>query len=216
MQADKTPYKLIAAIAAVAAMAFFAGLFLSLVNRDAVEQPAVAGLLWPNPPLVAEFSLTNQQGKEFTRENLKGRWSFMFFGFTHCPDVCPTSLQTLTGVKKMLATNKTYADSGQIVFVSVDPDRDDSDTLSQYLAYFDDEIIGITGSNEQLKNLSKPLGILFGKIPTKNSYTMDHSAAILLIDPQGRLLGLFSLPHEPGKISESFEKISEFYARQAS
>ena len=138
----------------------------------------------------------------------------MFFGFTQCPDVCPTTLQTLHETHSLLATDAIYAESGQVVFVSVDPDRDTAPLIRDYLAYFHPDFIGITGEITSLKKLTQPLGILFTKIASGESYTMDHSASILLIDPQGRVLGLFSMPHNATDISAAFKKISQFYGQQ--
>ncbi|MGR8947464.1 MAG: SCO family protein [Gammaproteobacteria bacterium] len=216
MQIDKTPYKTIAAVAGIAAIAFFAGIFLAGINRKADNVPDVAGLLWPEPPTVQEFTLTNQHGEEFLETDFLGHWSFVFFGFTQCPDVCPTTLQTLKQTQELLASDETYAENGQVVFVSVDPERDTPELIKNYLAYFDEDFIGITGPEDKLKQLTQPLGILFMKIPTENSYTMDHSASIMLVDPEGRVLGLFSMPHDARKIGESFKEISQFYARQKS
>ena len=108
----------------------------------------------------------------------------MFFGFTQCPDVCPTTMQNLKTTRELLADDEIYAEQGQIVFVSVDPDRDTAEIITSYLNYFDKQFVGITGPEDKLTELTKPLGILFAKIDSGDSYTMDHSASILLIDPQ--------------------------------
>ena len=218
MQADQTPYRLIAAIAAIAAIAFFVGIFASGMARKSAEVPQISGFLWPNPPTIGEFSLTSQFGKEFTHESFLGKWSFVFFGFTQCPDVCPTTMQTLKNTKALLNEDQTFSKLGQIVFVSVDPERDTREILRQYLSYFDEGFIGITGEKEKLTRLTKPIGILFAKISEdgEDSYTLDHSASILLIDPDGHVLGLFSMPHDPKQLSESFKAISTFYAQESS
>ena len=213
MQEDRTPYRLIAGIAVVAAVAFFVGIFASGLSRQTADLPQIPGFLWPNPPLVQEFSLTTHRGDEFSRSSFLGRWSFVFFGFTQCPDVCPTTLQNLKTTRTQLVDDEIFAELGQIVFVSVDPARDTPEIISNYLNYFDEEFVGITGPEDKLSELTKPLGILFVKIDSGDSYTMDHSASILLIDPKGRLLGLFSMPHDPQVLSESFKKISQFYAQ---
>ena len=216
MQSEKTPYRAIAAIAGVAAIAFFAGILVAGLGRSQLELPDVDGLLWPNPPSVKDFSLLDANGAPFTREALLGRWSFMFFGFSQCPDVCPTTIQTLKEVKNDLRDSETFSNSGQVVFVSVDPDRDTPEILKQYLAYFDPTFIGLSGAENKLKALTTPLGILFGKIPSGETYTVDHSASILLIDPKGRVLGLFSMPHEAKQLSRAFKAISEFYVQTTS
>lgn len=218
METDRTPYRLIAGVAGVAALAFFIGILTSGVVRKASDAPEIPGFLWPNPPKVAEFSLTAQDGSTFSRANFLNKWSFVFFGFTQCPDVCPTTMQTLKNTKALLAADPSFNNRGQIVFVSVDPERDTQAIIRQYLNYFDKDFVGITGANEKLLALTKPLGILFAKIDegSGDSYTMDHSAAILLIDPQGRVLGLFSMPHDPKQLSDSFKAISSYYDQKSS
>ena len=216
MQSKQTPYKTIAIVAGVAAVAFFAGIFLAGLGRSALEIPDIQGFLWPNPPTVEGFSLIDDGGEAFSREQLLGHWSFLFFGFSQCPDVCPTTMQVLKNVKTALADDDIFRNSGQVVFVSVDPERDTSPVLRQYLDYFDPAFIGISGPVENLKALTRPLGILFGKIPSGDTYTMDHSASILLVDPVGRVLGVFSMPHEASQLSRAFKAISEFYVENAS
>lgn len=218
METDRTPYRLIAGVAGIAALAFFIGIFASGMVRKAADAPEIPGFLWPNPPEVANFSLTAQDGKAFSRSDFLDKWSFVFFGFTQCPDVCPTTMQTLKHTKALLATDPSFNNLGQIVFVSVDPERDTLAILNQYLNYFDEDFIGITGAKDKLTDLTKPLGILFAKIDdgSDNSYTMDHSASILLIDPQGRVLGLFSMPHDPQQLSDAFKAISTFYDQKSS
>ena len=216
MQINQTPYKTLAIIAGVAALAFFAGIFIAGLGRSTLEIPDVQGFLWPNPPSVKEFSLIDESGAKFSRQQLLGHWSFLFFGFSQCPDVCPTTMQVLKNVKNALSSDDVFSNSGQVVFVSVDPERDTPPVLRQYLHYFDPEFIGITGPDDKLKALTRPLGILFGKIPSGDSYTMDHSASILLVDPKGRVLGVFSMPHEANQLSRAFKSISEFYVQNAS
>lgn len=218
MEKERTPYLLIAGVAGVAALAFFVGIIASGMVRKASDAPQVPGFLWPNPPQVAEFSLTTQDGRAFSRRDFLNKWSFVFFGFTQCPDVCPTTMQTLKKTKALLAEHPNFINKGQVVFVSIDPERDTQAILQQYLNYFDKDFIGITGAKEKLTELTKPLGILFAKIKddSVDSYTMDHSASILLIDPQGQMLGLFSMPHDPKQLSDSFNAISTFYDQTSS
>ena len=212
----QAPYKTIAAISGVAALAFFTGIIIAGLNRSKLDIPDVQGLLWPNPPQVRDFSLLDETGEAFSRQNLLGHWSFMFFGFSQCPDVCPTTMQVLKNVKSTLKDDDLFANSGQVVFVSVDPERDTPTVLKQYLDYFDKEFIGLSGPIDKLRELTKPLGILFAKIPSGDTYTLDHSASILLIDPKGRVLGIFSMPHEANQLSRAFKIISEFYVQQTS
>ncbi|MCM8593949.1 SCO family protein [Accumulibacter sp.] len=143
----------------------------------------------PLPP----FSLLREHGG-FTNGDLAGRWTLLFFGYTFCPDVCPTTLLLLREVKtRLVAAGVAPA---QVVMISVDPDRDLPETLTHYTRAFDPEFIGATGDDDSLRALVSHLGVYYlrhaeGK---KSAYLVDHSAAIYLIDPQGRLKAVFSPP----------------------
>ena len=130
-----------------------------------------------------------------TRETFLDHWSLLFFGFTHCPDICPLTLQTLAAAQSELDA------AGQqplprIVLVSVDPERDTPQLIGQYVAHFGTGNLGVTGSLAELKKLTSALGIYFEKQPgDADNYAVDHSAAVLLINPDGEFHALFSGPH---------------------
>ncbi|HEY1396562.1 SCO family protein [Roseateles sp.] len=132
------------------------------------------------------FSLPDQNGKTRTLEDFKGKVVVVFFGFTQCPDVCPTTLAELAQVKKALGPD---GDKVQGVFVTVDPERDKPELLKAYLESFDPGFVALRGTPEQLKETAKEFKIYYAKVPgkTPDSYTMDHTAASFLFDPQGRV-----------------------------
>ncbi|RZI55544.1 MAG: SCO family protein [Rubrivivax sp.] len=132
------------------------------------------------------FSLPDQNGKTRTLDDFKGKVVVVFFGFTQCPDVCPTTLAELAQVKKALGPD---GDKVQGVFVTVDPERDKPELLKAYLDSFDPGFVALRGSPEQLKETAKEFKIYYAKVPgkTPDSYTMDHTAASFLFDPQGRV-----------------------------
>ena len=171
------------------------------------------GTLLPSAKAIADFQLTDQHGKPFTRNNLVGKWSFAFFGYTHCPDVCPTSLSMLAQVMKKLERNDNLDTKPQVVFVSVDPERDTPELLAQYLPYFNPDFVGVTGDPQQLLLLTRQLGIMYGKVPGDNAddYLVDHSASIILFDPDGNFLALFGMPHDPDLIAQEFVAIKNYY-----
>jgi protein SCO1/2 len=179
--------------ALVLALALIAGVFMAL-RSDAPAEP-VAALILPNPDPLPEFSLLDQNGNTIDRSVFTGQWDLVFFGFTHCPDICPATLQLLATARA------TLAEQGQeplprIVLVSVDPERDTPEVIGQYVDYFGDGNLGITGSLENISVLTTGLGIYFQKQATDgDNYLVDHSAAVLVIDPGGRFSGLFSGPH---------------------
>ena len=132
------------------------------------------------------FSLPDQNGKTRTLDDFKGKVVVVFFGFTQCPDVCPTTLAELAQVKKALGPD---GDKVQGVFVTVDPERDKPELLKAYLESFDPGFVALRGTPEQLKETAKEFKIYYAKVPgkTPDSYTMDHTAASFLFDPQGRV-----------------------------
>lgn len=190
---------------------------LLLNSRHPPPQSAnnIRGLMWPHPKALQGFQLQQSNGKAFTLQSLKGHWSFLFFGYTHCPDVCPTTLAMLNQVDRLLE-QAPGPKNRQFVFISVDPERDTLPVLKQYVSYFNPAFIGATGSLEQLPSLTRQLGILYVKVPQKNSkdYLVDHSASILLIDPQGQVVGIFSTPHQAKNIAERFLRIQQFIDEQ--
>ncbi len=175
----------------------------------------IRGLMWPHPKKLQAFQLRQGDGTAFTLDKLKGHWSFLFFGYTHCPDVCPTTLAMLNQVDALLEQSHA-ADRRQFVFVSVDPERDTLPLLKDYVGYFNPSFIGVTGSPEQLPALTHQLGILHVKAPQANGkdYLVDHSAAILLIDPAVRVVGIFSPPHQARDIATRFLRMRRFLDSQ--
>ncbi len=136
------------------------------------------------------FHLIDQNGKPFTDADLKGKWHFVFFGYTHCPDVCPTTLNELS-----LALDKLGERSGEVgvVFISVDPERDTPRALKSYVASFDAPVVALTGSADEVREAAKAYRVYYAKHPLPDgSYDMDHSAVIYLMDPQGRLAATFT------------------------
>lgn len=199
---------------AIALLSLALGMWLA---RQQAARPAAAPLsadldlaatVLPTPKPLPPFTLTDHHGQPFTLDRLAGKWTFLFFGYTYCPDVCPTTLAVLDAVDARLAEQPRYRANTQMVFVSVDPERDSPERLARYMPYFNESFIGVTGSPEQIKALADPLGVLYMRSPipgsTPNTYWIDHSTAILLVDPQARLHALFSAPHDPDGIAKAF------------
>lgn len=138
-------------------------------------------------PEIASFSLIDQAGAPISKKDVLGKPAVLFFGFTYCPDVCPTTLASMTSYLKQLGPD---ADRIGAFFVSVDPERDTPKVLASYLASFDPRIRGVTGKPEEIAKLTKSLGIYFKKVDAGGgSYTVDHSALIVQLDSQGRFFG---------------------------
>ncbi len=180
------------------------------------QSPGTTATVLPEPLEIPEFNLQDHTGQVFVRDNFKGKWTLIFFGYTHCPDVCPMTLSVLD------TTYKNLQQSGedtmpQVVFVSVDPERDSKDVLAEYVTYFNPEFLGVSGEMDQLQALIKSLGIFFSaeienSAEATNSYQVNHSVSILLIDPGARLRALISPPHNAKEIAENFTKISRVFA----
>jgi protein SCO1/2 len=159
-----------------------------------------------------DFRLQGTNG-EFGNVQLQGRWSFLFFGYTQCPDVCPTALGLMKSVKEKIADASGAVPPGltfQVVFVSVDPARDTPSMLKGYMAAFDPAFIGVTGDDAALGPMTKDLGVFYQRndATDKKHYTVDHSAAIYLVDPAGRLSALFSHPQNAEKMAADFRRIA--------
>jgi len=150
--------------------------------------------------------LTKHDGKPFTNEDLSGHWTLIFFGYTHCPDVCPTTMNVLAEAKK-----NSSGDFPPVVFISVDPQRDTVDMLGSYVHYFDPEFTGVTGDEKMIQALTLQASVLYMKVPgdsgDENDYLVDHSSSILLINPKGQLAAFLKAPHTPSSILDSVNKI---------
>src|ERR687889_2474475 len=147
-------------------------------------------------PIGGPFRLTSHEGKPFTEENLKGKPFVVFFGFTHCPEVCPTTLYDLT--QDMAALGRD-ASNLQAAFVTVDPERDTPELMKTYLSSFDPRIVGLTGTEEEIAAAARTYKIYYRKVPTEGQdYTMDHSATLFLMDSKGEFYGTsnFQEPEE--------------------
>ena len=199
------------AIPLVAIAALSLGLWLGLQQFQTRMQapPPLRSATTLNPPrALQDFALTGDDGGPFTLESLREHWTFLSIGYTHCPDVCPTTLATFNAVDQQTVS---AAQRPEFLFVSVDPERDTPEKLGQYVTYFNPDFHGATGDQDALKNFTGQLGLIYGKVEGENTaldYLVDHSASILLIDPLGRLAAIFSAPHDPTAIAQDFVAIT--------
>lgn len=161
---------------------------------------------------IAAFELRDHTGAVFASERLRERWSLLFFGFTHCPDVCPQTLLTLADAVARIEAAGVAAP--QVVFVSVDPERDTPARLAEYANYFNPEFVGITGEHAELQKLTRDLGLLYvsqRQGEDDQDYQVDHSAALVLVNPAGRMQALFQAPHRPDAIADDYLNIHRRY-----
>ena len=185
------PKNLIFAIVLGSALA--AGIFVATKVNEPAELQTAFAIPFPDP--LPEFSLLDQSGQRVNADSFRGQWDLVFFGFTNCPDICPTTLQILANVKHELAEAGATS-LPRVVLVSVDPERDTPQLMGQYVDYFGEGNLGVTGEIEGINTLTAALGIYFEKAPTADGdYSVDHSAAVLVINPEGEFSALFSAPH---------------------
>ena len=166
-----------------------------------------------------DFTLTAADNQSLELDDLKGKWSFVFFGYTHCPDVCPMTLGVLGSAFSILKQDPVAYKEIQGVFVSVDPKRDTPELLKEYVSYFGNEFIGVTGSSEQIDAFSRQIGALYAIHDAEEGddpedYLVTHNSAIFLIDPRGRLYGRFPPPQDAMNIASTFIKLRTFYQQQ--
>ena len=140
------------------------------------------------------FSLVDQNGQTITDGDLRGHPYLVFFGFTHCPDVCPTTLFEVSEVLRHLGPD---GDRARALFVTVDPERDTPEKLKDYLSSFDPRLSGLTGSREAIERMLKAYRVYAKKVATEAGYTMDHTALVYLMDKQGRFVAPFNLKRRP-------------------
>ncbi len=178
------------------------------VERGHATLEGVSATVLSEAKALPVFALEDYHSRAFDNSRLEGGWSFLFFGFTHCPHICPTTLATLSRVSETLAETPG-APSPRTVFISVDPERDTHARIADYLLRFNRGFIGATGALQDLRAFATSLGIAFGKedAGAREDYDVFHSGRILLIDPQGRLKALFSSPHEDAAIVADYLKI---------
>lgn len=155
---------------------------------------------WP----IESFELLDHTGAQFSRDEFEGGWTVLFSGFTHCPDICPTTL----GLLKAAQRDLEMKDRLQTVFVSVDPERDTPERLAEYLAWFDEDWIGLTGQRNQLDQLLDSVQMAHVRVPTGNGeYTMDHATAVALIGPEARMVAYWRPPLDAAEIRDDLKDL---------
>ena len=153
--------------------------------------------------------LMKDDGKAFTINDVTGHWSLLFFGYTHCPDICPVTMGVVAQAKKLAEYKKQ--DFPDVIFISVDPDRDSDNILGEYVQYFDKDFIGVTGEEKLIKALTLQMSVVYMKMSAPdssgNGYLIDHSSALLLLNPEGKLVAFMNPPHEAKVILKDFQTV---------
>lgn len=199
-------------IAIVAILAFGIGAGLSWITaRVQPVQLEVGTWLGDQARTLPDFELIDQNGKIFARDDLQGKWQLLFFGYTHCPDICPMSLQTLADSVKAI-DDPDVSDTLQVIFVSVDPQRDNPQRLKRYTEYFNPDFVAATGTVTDLNRLTRSLGMTYAVNQTdshQDNYEVSHSAAFVLLNPEVKFAGIFGPPHDSQAIARDLIKVIE-------
>jgi protein SCO1 len=174
-----------------AACAAFAGFWVAR-QVDSAPLELASGTWFPSPRPIGALTLTAHTGAAFTARELKGHPTLVFFGFTHCADVCPTTLARLAEIKKTAALPDL-----RVLFVSVDPGRDTPAVLAPYVHAFDPDFIGATGDAREIKRLAQKFGVAVARVDLPGGdYMMDHSAAVFLLNRDAQIVAVFTPPFE--------------------
>ena len=207
---------LVVALLIGAALAVGLAMLFALTVRNTMPEPEIATVLSPPLP-IPDAVLVDQAGREFTTSDLEGRFSLMFFGFTHCPDICPLTLQVLARAREEVRTQAPEL-VPDVVFVSVDPYRDTPERIGDYVSNFDPGFIGVTGSDEALAPLLGALGVTVHKNERDGEwYNVVHNGTVYVIGPDAGLVALFSgSSHDAAAIATDFVRIRTRYANSPS
>jgi protein SCO1/2 len=195
-------------VGVIAILAFALGAYLA---RDVLPgkrtPPELArATLFTQPRPLPEVALTDQDGNRLDAEALRSHWTLVFFGFTHCPDVCPTTLATLAQARRKLS-DLPPQQQPRVLLVSVDPERDDAERLGSYVRFFDPEFIGATGTPEEVAAAAAAFGVPYAKVPLPGGdYTMDHGSGVFVVGPPG-LVAYSSGPQDATELASDYRKV---------
>lgn len=199
-------------------LAALAAAAILLVTRPpvSVEAPEISGFVVSEPRALPSFSLLDGKGQAFRSEDFAGAWSFVYFGYTYCPDVCPTSMVEMAGIARQLDTSG-FDSEVNFYLVSVDPARDTPERVGEYAAYFNPRFRGLTGEKTEIDKLATAAGAIYEvpEAPEDDNYLVGHSSFITLLDPDGRVHAFFTMPLDGERIAKEFLEIVEEYGSSA-
>ena len=205
-------------IIVIAATAMSLGFWLSSIQQEKMTEARknfsqIQGSILSPARKINVPALIKDNGDAFTQDDITGHWSLLFFGYTHCPDICPVTMGVVAQAKRTAAAdNQLFPD---VFFISVDPQRDKLEMLGEYIRYFDRDFTGVTGKQELIKALTLQMSVVYLKIPaadqtaglSDDNYLIDHSSALLLLNPEGKLTAFLDSPHDPKTILKDIKKV---------
>jgi protein SCO1 len=197
--------QLLATAMALAVIAAVAGAFLA-GRLDAPGRPEHARVLATPRPVPAVPAI-DHRGQSFSRADLEGHWSLVFFGFTYCPDICPATLHVLSQARQLLA-DLPPADRPAILMVSVDPERDSPERLAEYVPFYDPEIRGLHVAARHLPELTRAFGVAYAFAPLgEEDYTVDHTASLFVVNRRAEVAAVFPTPPQARQIAADMRRI---------
>lgn len=188
------------------------GIFFVMVVRHKETIKVVEnGVVLIQPQAIHDFWLVDNAGQPFTKPSLKGHWTFLFFGFTRCNGVCPTTMAALNKMYGILAETLPAEKMPQVVMVTVDPERDSVEKMNTFVTSFNPHFIGVRAGGTQIQDLVEEFHLVAEKMPSttqdKKNYIVNHSAEIIVLNPEGKLQAVFSAPHEPLRMASAYQAL---------
>jgi protein SCO1/2 len=191
--------------------ALITGLFVSqhISIKKRIDTSKFHGTLLNKPREIEQFVLAGIDNAKFDNQSLQGQWTMMFFGFTSCGYLCPTTMAELAKMYRIL-NEKGVKPMPKVVMITIDPERDNTDKLKNYATAFNSNFYAAYGEQESLKKMTREMGIAYGKVVSNtitdnNNYDIQHSGAIMLFNPQGELSAFFTTPHQAELLAEDYQ-----------
>ena len=171
------------------------------------KKPTLAtGKILARPMEIDQFELIDQNNAAFNNKRLEGGWTVVFFGYTNCPDVCPTTIYKLAEIKNVIKEKLPSTDFNTVL-VTLDPDRDSAQRLDEYIGYFDETMLGVTGTYENIQSFTSSLSVFYQRINKEEGYDFNHTASIFIFDKNGLLFATMSPANTIGELTEDFYTI---------
>jgi protein SCO1/2 len=200
----------ITVVGLMAIIALVLGIFVSqfVTQPSHTDKSRFHGTWLDKPRAVSAFNLFGMDHVPFSNASLQHHWTLLFFGFTHCPSMCPTTMAELAKFYQLLES-KGIKPLPQVVFISLDPDRDDLDRLTRYVTAFDPRFYGVRGDLDAVKSMAKEMGVAYAKVALsaeqQDSYTIEHTGTLMLLNPEGQLTAFFTMPHNAELLAEDYQ-----------
>ena len=177
--------------------------FQSLPSLLEKKPSLITGKILVRPMEIDNFELIDQNNEVFNKKSLEGGWTVLFFGYTNCPDVCPTTIYKLAEIKNGIKEDLPSANFNTVL-VTLDPDRDSTERLDEYIGYFDETMLGVTGTYENIQSFTSSLSVFYQRINKEEGYDFNHTASIFVFDKDGSLFATMSPANTVGELESDF------------